>query len=894
MGMHHKKELIGWNNMANLSVWGKTLKVDSENKGEKNNFTQEDVYYPVLAHMLDSATTMGILYDNWLNENIKKAITEAFNKDEQLARKAAMFIAGIHDLGKISPIFQGALLHPTPNQHKGKVEELTSQGLPFPSLEDYDIDTLRQGKLQRHEKIGYWLLANGEKDLQNKISENWIQEVVLAHHGLFEISYGNPRTNSQMRFFQETMTKAWKDEAFAHVEELEKSVSILLEDLKKYEIPHEIVILLSGLVILADRLASNEKSVIKAHEQLICGELDLRKPEEYINKREEFLTKLAEKEIGFSKSLSEKSILGDFAPRGVQNLVPEERGLWLVMAPTGAGKTEAALLRHTKAKENLIFLLPTRSTTDAMFSRVQKIYSSIDGASVATLAHGDAYLSDFYSRKHGVNPDHEHCGPGLIPSGFTNAGAKLSAPITIGTIDQMVMGGLPLKWSHLRLLTLANSHIIIDEAHLIDPYQMTLIKDLLGFLGKLNTKVTILSATLPKNLKDALVKSYTLNSEYDELALFPSQEIQPSHHMEEFEAEPYAIAIKLHETNNFIGDVEKWAIDKLSESPKARLGIFVNTVDKCVNAAKAIQTSIPDATVICLHSRMMGKHRKEVVENLLKLCGTQNGKAERVILVGTQVIEMSLDIDLDLIATEICPAPNFIQRGGRAWRDKSSEAFKKRYGRISQTTYPNLPIDIFWSLPQNEKDKPNLPYLESAIKRTIDFLENRAIIQFPSEVQEFVETSTFGLFNDNEKISIRESEEISVNIYKELKASAIRSKIMEFINPYTTVAEGAILTNSTLGEEVATRLIEGDHPPIIILSDDVELQKLGALPTNADATQVSEILLKSASVGVSNKIANILKKNSIEPLKIGNRSFVYYTELPSELYYSKFFGFGVK
>lgn len=864
----------------NLDIWGKTLSAEDGRK---------QVYYPLLGHMLDTVTTSSILYDKWLSENLRIYLTEQFGGDSKRARSMVMLAAGLHDLGKCSPIFQGELLGARQNSpHQAQVAKLESAGLHFPSMEDVGISTARREKLNRHEKIGYWLTTGRTRDINSLIGKNWIQTAILGHHGHFAISYGALRASNQSELLGAWHTDEWLEQADAHRSAVEQAVGATLVEARSTSISHEAVILISGLIVLSDRLASNNLSVENSYALLQSGYLDLLNPEDYVLRRREFMESLCGKEIGFPLELRQSDVLGQYSPRGVQSQIPEGDGLWTVMAPTGAGKTEAALLRHTLKKENLIFLLPTKSTTDAMFERLRRTYGEMDGLKIATLAHGDAYLNSFYQQSRGLNhdDDHDSCGAHLIPSGLTNAGARLSAPLSVATIDQMVMGGLPMKWSHLRLLILANGHIVMDEAHLLDSYQITLIGELIEFLGAVGTRMTVLSATMPSALKQKLASAYE-GREIETASSFPSEELFPGGGEREIAVDSYKASISLTEATPFDAHTS-WATAMLKKYPLARLGIFVNTVNSAQLIADFLKAEFDDVEVINLHSRMLAAHRKGIVDSLLKKLGTSKGKAERIVLVGTQVIEMSLDVDLDLISTDICPAPALIQRMGRAWRDKSPRGQEERYTRISQIDFPHMAVHIAVSPDEKENRNPFLPYSKSLIQRALRYIRGREELAFPGDIQAFVETNTVDYSSLTGTLA--EQDEIAQDLLAQMKANMVRSRIRDFRDSESSVKSAGILTESEFDEELLTRLISGDTLPLVLMSEDPEIQALGALPPDTDPGAISEIRIKAASVGLNRRLQRLITDSSMEPLALGKSTFGFFGELPDSIVYDKLCG----
>lgn len=861
----------------NKNIWGKTLVVDGN-----------DVYYPLIGHLLDTATVAGILWDKWLRKELKDQIVGELGSD---AKKYIQLAAGLHDLGKASPMFQGSLLNPRQSRNE-VISLLQKDGFDFPEIDD--IADARTNKYHRHEKLGTYSIDPTKAGLSSTASEKWFNLCIVGHHGSFAIDYGTPR-NDQISELDSLMSARWKEEQQLLIDAVEEAVGVRILSALDSRASNASIILISGLIILSDRIASSSQSVESAYSLLQDKTISINDPKGWLKTRNDFLEDVSRKQVGFPDQISYKDILGDYSARGVQKIVPANDGLWICMAPTGAGKTEAALLRHSHKRERLIFLLPTLSTTNAMMGRLEKIYASKD-STTAVLGHGLAYLEDFYnSRNKASTEDIEDCG--LVPTEFSNVkGAKLSASVNIATIDQMLMGSFRVKWTHLRWLLLANSHIVIDEAHLLDHYQIELLKPLLTFLGKTKTRITILSATLPNWLESTLCSAYS-NKEVEgsKETSFPSSILVGSENFEKtidrtIETVEYNARISIVKSDDSINTHIIWAQEILKDQPKARLGIFVNQVKRAQEIALRLKETMPDVEVICLHSRMFAKHRKQVTDRLLSLLNTNSGKAERVILVGTQVIEMSLDIDLDLISTDICPAPSLIQRMGRAWRDKAS---KDRFDRIPKDKYPEMDVQIV--VPYNsEKDEIDkfavMPYTYSLINRTVEYLSEIREMRFPNDLQDFVETV---YLNPADAISKDENNEIADYFYKTMNGSQKSIKAAFLYKESTRFKEiGAILTDSdNQYEEMATRLIEIQSVPFIIKSSNKELIKLGAIPLQKNLDDLDFREAQSGSVSLSMKMDKALEDDSsLEKLKINKFSLGYFGELPKDFMYDTLVG----
>lgn len=869
--------------MVNPKIWGKTPKLEDKH-----------VYYPLLGHMLDSATTAGIIWDYWLKDELKTIIETSLGQN---AKSLVQFAAGIHDLGKCSPVFQAQMLAGK-NSRPEVQDALEADGFIFPEIRN--VKTARLDSLHRHEKLGAYSLSKNTNRSKELASDCWLELALLGHHGNFKLSYGN-RRYPQDEVLASIINDSWTKEQGLLIEKVEEALGVTMSEAYGITgVKDEVIILISGLIVLADRVASTEKSVNKSYYQLQSGALSLENPADWIRVREGFLRDLISKEIGFPVHLDVKDILGDYTPRGIQENFPKDDGLWICMAPTGAGKTEAALLRHREKRERLIFLLPTLSTTNAMMGRLLETYKNKD-KTTAVLGHGLAKLEDFYANQKKDALDREESDDcGLVPTGFSGvSGARLSASINVATIDQLLMGAFPIKFSPLRWLLIANSHVVIDEAHLLDHYQVELLSPLLSFLGRVGSRVSILSATLPNWLENKLSTSYSYGiAERIEKTIFPSSVLVGTDFNRDLDlsvsVEDYSSTVEIDCNSDSIDGHVSWVKSNLESYPRARIGVFVNQVKRAQTIATELRRQLPpDVVIICLHSRMLAKHRKNITDYLLKNLKTKTGTLERVVLIGTQVIEMSLDIDLDLVSTDLCPAPSLIQRMGRAWRDKSSV---ERFYRIPQAEFPSMQVRV--AVPMDGegeiKFKDLLPYRESVLRRTYDFLKGKYILHFPYDLQEFVETV---MLNPDTFEGRAEEEEYADSIYKTMRGKDVAIDPEFMFRDYdglTVQQYGPTLTDSNkIDEDMATRLVEGPNAePFVMTSSDPSLQDLGALIPGIEVSTIHYSATQLATVSLSMRMSNLLSKDeNIEKMKMdGARVLGYFGELPDYLIYDHLTG----
>ena len=349
--------------------------------------------------------------------------------------------------------------------------------------------------MRRHENHSAIIL---DEDIETDMdaADSWLALALVGHHGKFAAFNPTRATDLKITKIKQIFdTTPWGKIHKALIAQVELGVGMSRDELPDHVSP-TVTVLISGLVVLADRIASQLDWTQTAQREMDEGIISLADPKQWVTHRAAESVEIIKKTVGLYQNWPTREaacadILDGFPPRFAQAAALEQGdGLWNVMAATGSGKTEAALLRHATRNERLIFLLPTQATTNAIMRRVQKAFKGT--TNVASLAHGLAITEDFYSQNISVSDvmvgDNYQDNGGLFPTEFVKSGAsRLLAPVCVGTVDQAILGSLPTKFNHLRLLALANAHVVIDEVHTLDAYQSELLEDLLHWWAATHT-----------------------------------------------------------------------------------------------------------------------------------------------------------------------------------------------------------------------------------------------------------------------------------------------------------------------------------------------------------------------------------------------------------------------
>lgn len=376
--------------------------------------------------------------------------------------------------------------------------------------------------------------------------------------------------------------------------------------------------------------------------------------------------------------------------------LPQGPVLAILEDVTGAGKTEAALVlaqrMMTERGARGVFLgLPTMATANAMYRRMAGSYRRLFAEGPApslVLAHGRAKLDDGFSDS--ILADvAEDLPPADHDPASESAGAQcaawladdrrkaLLAQFGVGTIDQALLAVLPVRHAPLRQRGLAGKVLIVDEAHAFDPYMREEVARLLHFHAALGGSAILLSATLPLRLRQGLADAWRAGLGAAPAAVsataYPLGTLVGGDAVRE---EP--VAARTHSIRHVpvsrIGDVAE-AVARIgaAHAQGAAVAWVRNTVDDAIAACAALRDAGIDATLF--HARFAMADRLRIEAGMLERFGRDSGKAQRNgVIVATQVIEQSLDLDFDLMVSDLAPVDLLIQRAGRLWRHERGAA----------------------------------------------------------------------------------------------------------------------------------------------------------------------------------------------------------------------------
>ncbi|WP_439675803.1 type I-E CRISPR-associated protein Cse1/CasA [Embleya sp. MST-111070] len=703
-----------------------------------------DGWLPLWRHMADSAAVAGLLWDGWIPENIRRLVAEALPRKGSDARLLAVWLAAVHDIGKATPAFAC--------QVDSLADRMRSAGLDMPLRKQFGEDR----RMAPHGLAGQLLLQEWLTGRHGWPRRAAVQFGIVpgGHHGV-------PPAHEQIRDLvahpELLRTPGPSEPAWNRVqtELLDACADVYgvrdhLPDWHGVKLPQPVQVLLTGLVIVADWIASNpdlfayfpEEHPRTDAERVAAAWHGLKLPPPWSAREptgstaELFATRFELPPGARVRPVQEEAVrLARAMP------VP---GLMMIEAPMGEGKTEAALavaeiFAARSGAGGCFVALPTMATGSAMFPRLldwlERLPMDTTGSGERSvfLAHSKAALNEQYAGLMGKAGhtiaavdqfgSQDVWQPGTDVRGFSAEsvahqwlrGRKkgMLASFVVGTIDQLLMAGLKSRHLALRHLALAGKVVVIDEVHAYDTYMGTYLDRVLSWLGAYRVPVIMLSATLPASRRRELAEAYAGPSKarasdlgsatpaVDGFAKLASVEgyplltsVTPGAAPET--ACPAASGRRTDVLLERIDDDPRLLADRLvRELADGGCALVVrNTVNRVLETAEVLRRAFGTENVTVAHSRFVDVDRAHNDADLLarfgppgrmggESSGSTDGRPDDPhIVVASQVAEQSLDIDFDLLVTDLCPVDLMLQRVGRLHRHPRGEGQDRRPPRL--------------------------------------------------------------------------------------------------------------------------------------------------------------------------------------------------------------------
>ncbi len=510
--------------------------------------------------------------------------------------------------------------------------------------------------------------------------------------------------------------------------------------------------LLAGLITVADWIGSNEAFFSPAHGQPVDAT------------RQAASSALAQ--IGWPGGRLRASSFFDafhFAPNAVQQALlsaVHEPALVIVEAPMGCGKTEAALalaqqLIAAGHHHGIYFALPTQVTSDRIHRRVTHfLENSLADAAHLRLAHGNSWLHDNNDLR--LRPaftggpadpaEDPHATVAEARSWFASSKQALLAPYGVGTIDQALQGMVAVKHFFVRRFALAGKVVILDEVHSYDVYTGSLVTALVRELLHLGCTVLVLSATLTAARRRELLSaagSHELESP-DAYPLITTAR----HGVSATQIAPAFTSTKTIRLRSAAISEDDTIAELITRAEAGQHVLWIrNTVVEAQHAFRLIRGDTPVAASPAdqiktglLHSRFPQTRRAELEADWLEHLGKNRpATGPGSILVATQVVEQSVDIDLDFIVSDLAPTDMLLQRVGRLWRHPRPHRAAPEPEFWIRT--PELPAAADTRTLEKALGRSAKVYAPWVLLRSAAVFSFRATLTLPGDIRPLLETT---------------------------------------------------------------------------------------------------------------------------------------------------------
>jgi len=722
--------------------WGKA---DLKYQGEPK-------WHPLVYHCLDVAAVGAAWWDK--SPAVRRAFITAFGcseKELDLLRSWILFFIVLHDLGKFDVRFQ--------------LKAIEALKLCWPDFNIETVDATSETVTKYdHGKYGYawikqelcsWL--NIAEDSQNILDawQPWVS-AVTGHHGeLPDYSRVYP-PEAEDDYVAEHDKKARRD-WIDHVSRMFLfPIGITLK--QSPPVCSKVAqALLAGFCSIADWIGSNATEDAFRYRSLRDN------PIEYLDNQVKTVTSRdVLRKFGLVKNTLTYAGLPALleegcSSRGVQTLIdklPAVPGFTLIEAPTGSGKTEAALayawrLLEAGCADSIIFALPTQATANAMLTRATEFAEKAfgEGGANLVLAHGKRDFSLTFRAL-------VEAGRNFTVQGKEAASVQCAAwlaqsrkrvflgQIGICTVDQVLLSVLPVRHKFVRGFAINKSVLIVDEVHAYDSYMHGLLGETLSRQKVTGGSAILLSATLPPSIRRKLVETWDcsdVGSEaYPLITHISLSKLLPLELPDELLPARREVSIECLSLPNAFPD--KALIQRIVAAAEAgaRIAVILNLVNDAQRLAKLLPDTIP---VDVFHARYRFEDRQFKEEAAKEKYGkTRYDRGGRV-LVATQVVEQSLDFDFDWMVTQICPVDLLFQRLGRLHRHERERPIGFQDARCTVMTMPNEQYGLHSKIYGNVR----------ALWRTEKLLRNaeKNIVVFPYAYRAWINAVYEGIPLDN-------------------------------------------------------------------------------------------------------------------------------------------------
>lgn len=477
-----------------------------------------------------------------------------------------------------------------------------------------------------------------------------------------------------------------------------------------------------------------------------------------------------------------------FQPRALQTAMAAllgdvtEPALFVIEAPMGEGKTEAALYAHLELQRRnghrgLYVALPTQATGNAMFERTRDFLQTFSGGRLEglenrldlQLLHGATLLKEAFQGIVIRGVDDKQDESVVARSYFSHRKRALLSEYGVGTVDQALLSVLNIKHQFVRLWGLGNRVVVLDEVHAYDTYTGSLIEALVGWLHALGSSVIVMSATLPASKRAALLTAFGAvdapTQPYPRITRVSSGQTTCVHVPASSRKR-----VQLERLGQDDGEVSA----KLLEFARERgcVVFIANTVDRAQRLYRLLNGNSHEIPVSLFHARFPVEQRQAKEIECLNAFSKRGSSANpdrprRAILIATQVVEQSLDLDFDVMVSDLAPVDLLLQRAGRLHRHTVNTAAR---GSHTEPVLYVAGLTTGDTRPDLETNHWRFVYDEYILLRTWCVLAEVEQLEFPEDIDALVQL----VYGDAPLGEIDEARRVQLQLEAQLEAARER------------------------------------------------------------------------------------------------------------------------
>jgi len=753
--------------------WGKT-----DDRSSEIQARGQGKWLSVYDHLLDTGEFAELLWDEFFTKKKQESLSGGL--DPEAARNRYVLLCALHDIGKITPAFYVKSL-------RRKAEQTAFQQSQRIVEHGFRINggSLSSDNVLPHNNAGFAILSTFLEE-----ERGWRPQlaylmgvIVAAHHGMTPDkktieNFRMRRWIESLGWHKATFGSVWREAQQATIQSVIDHFGgdAALASFSTDQPAHYTQLNVVGAVIFTDWMASryglltgDDDRVPDRIRKAWDHDVDLPLPWRANDPGDDMLALM---KLRFeSKEETSNGVPAKPIPklRDSQRVVLEEikrltsPGITIIEAPMGEGKTETAILaaEYLASRFQLggfVFALPTMATTDRIWDRVIR-WAKNSGVYKRTsfyLGHSQSSLNDSY----GTMLDHSSSHQDIVAHGLLRNQLGIYSSISVTTIDKV----LPLALKHSGLFRLhfaiTDKVVILDEVHSYDAYTSTFLETTLEYLGVNKVPVILLSATLSSDVRNTFISHYMKGAKQlidkpkiDVSAVYPSVVTATASDGErQVSFTPFAqgkeITVSTLEDDNEL--LSKELRDKLKNG--GTVAVIRTTVARAQKTYQELKSilGLDWGDFSLLHSRFTNFHRNNIESDIESKFGSSNPQARpfRAVVVATQVIEQSLDIDFDLMISDAAPIDLIFQRLGRLWRhDRAIRPVMKPHLILTGTRLGEQPDT-------DDETLVNLVYQPYIIEKSMQVLsrkirERRGVILIPEDISSLVEETYSADFKNN-------------------------------------------------------------------------------------------------------------------------------------------------